>query len=174
MTKKTKKNDPTVWDDFYSELDGISSVKAGLASLPFKVYASDDYQARKKKTVVIGGLHRCVYAPFFVDPTPIILVLKAEPQYHTVLGLNLRYVPPRYRTALLDYIIKSNAIRIKAKKPILAEYQQLVRPFPWVARITRRYKLIALGVIENIPLVGWPSVAKESSKFSNVFKTDKQ
>lgn len=169
---KPKKKEPSVWDDFYTKIDGVSSVKAGLASLPLKVYASDDYQSKKKKSVVIGGLHRCVYAPFFVDFMPTILVMKAEPQYNTVLALNLRYIPPKLKTALLDYVLKSNAMRIRAKRPIIVDYGQLKRPFPWVSKIIRRYKLIALGIIENIPLIGWPSVAKESSKFSTIYKTN--
>jgi len=151
---------------FYDELpEGF--VYTGIGTLPYQIYKSDAYQKRKQKPLIIGGINRIVYSGFEQDPTPIILTMVHEPQYNTVLSINLRYLKPQQKKMLLEYILNKNKLRIKQKKPLLIpEWKLLKRRFPWLVNVIRRYKLTLIGVVETVPLIGWPSVMKESSPYS--------
>ena len=144
-------------------------VYTGFSQLPYQMYATKDYQKKKIKPLLIGGINRIVYSAFEHDPTPIILTLAYEPQYNTVLSLNLRYLKPTQKRMLLDYILKSNKLRIKQQKPlVIPEWKALKRKFPFVQLVVRRYKVISIGVIETPPLLAWPKIAEESSPYSYV------
>lgn len=153
---------------FYDFIDP-GFVYTGASQLPYQMYATQEYQKKKTKPLLIGGINRIVYSGFEQDPTPIILTLAYEPQYNTVLALNLRYLKPRQKKLLLEYILKTNKLRIKQQKPlVIPQWTVLKRKFPFVKLVIRRFKIITIGVIETPPLIAWPEIMKESSPFSYV------
>jgi len=156
-------------DQLYDKIE--STIKVGIGTLNVDLYHSKEYQKKKKKPLIIGNLARAVYAGFDTDPTPLILTFAFESKYNTVMAFNLRYVPTNIRRGVLDFILQSNKPRIKQRKPLLVDYRAVVKAFPQMYGAIRRYKIILLGVIESpIPLIGWPSVAKESSPFTSIHK----
>lgn len=156
------------WTGFYDDYKTTKQV--GIGTLDYKLYSSAKYQKKKKKALVLGGITKIVYAGFDNDPMPYVLSFAFESQYQTIMGFNLRYIPSTTRTQLLDFIVKSNATRIKKKKPIIIDPKQLIKKFPQLLGCIRRYKIALIGVIENTPLIGWPLIAKESSEFSQIYK----
>lgn len=157
--------------ELYTGLDDPKAMQdVGLGLVNPNIYATPEYQDKKIKTLIIGGLVDIVYAGFDVDPTPLIVTFGFETAYNTVLGMNLHYVPQQIRQAILKYIYDSNAARIRANQPLMINWQGLRRVVPEVQYITRRYKQVGIGVVETYPLVEWPEVVKQPSRFENHFR----
>lgn len=159
----------TVGADVAAQYDGYNSQEVGLG-LQTGMYATPQYARKKIQNLVLGGLSRITYAGWDTDRSPVILTLKFEPSYQTVLGLNIRYMPERLRRALLKYVLDTNAARIQSNQPMLIDYNSLKRSVPNIAGIVRRYKVLGVRVDETIPLVEWPNVVKEKSPHESVYR----
>lgn len=145
------------------------AVGAGLINP--NIYATPEYQEKKINSVIIGGISKVVYSAFDTDPMPTVLVVGFEPAYQTILGINLRYIPQRTRQAILKFVIDSNQARIRANQPLVIDWRSLSRVVPDVQYITRRYKVVLLGVRETVPLVEWPNIITERSPYENHYQT---
>lgn len=157
--------------DFESMYDGFDIKSVGPGTLDPSIYSDPNYAKKKVQRLVIGGISRISYAGFENDAVPLILVIGYVPQYNFVLGYNLRYAPYNVRKAMIEYVIKSNRVRIKKNMPIIIDYHTMKRVVPISAKIIRAYKLPLIRVIESpIPLNGWGIVIKESSKWNTHYK----
>lgn len=156
-------------EQIYDKLE--STINVGIGTLDYKLYSSKAYQKKKKSPLIIGNIARIVYSGFETDPTPTILTIAFESKYNTVIAFNLRYVPPKIRASVLDLVLKSNKANIANKKPLVVDYKEIIDAFPQMYGTIRRYKLVLIGVIESpIPLIGYPSVAKEKSPYTTIYK----
>lgn len=145
--------------------------EVGAGMLTPSLYSTPEYQEKKISSVIIGGISKIIYSSAFVDPTPTILTIAFEPAYQTIIGINLRYVPARTRQAILKFVMDSNQARIRANQPLVVDWGSLKNNVPDVQYITRRYKVVLVGVRETIPLVEWPNVITERSPYENHYQT---
>lgn len=159
------------WDDLYSNFE---PVKVGPGSLEPNIYATNNYARLKQDTLLIGGLSEILYLPFFVDKEPLLLSMKIEPQYNTVLGFNLRYVPQNIRIAMVNVVFETNQNRIRNDQSLFIDYNLMKRRVPESQYIVRRYKLPMLRVLGNIPLQDWTAVIAQTSGFENVWRQNQQ
>lgn len=155
--------------DLISMYSGFSQnqQEVGAGLIAPNIYATPDYAERKIRSIPIGGVSDIIYSAADYDPTPTVLVIAFEPAYQTIIGLNLRYVPQRDRQAILKFVIDSNRARILSNQPMLIDWASLSRAVPRVKYITRRYKIVLVGLRKTYPLVEWPNVVKESSPYES-------
>lgn len=155
--------------------DAYDSTRVGAGLINPDIYRTPGYSKKKIQTLILGGLSRIVYSAYEVSPMPLILSMGVEPQYNTVLGINLLYVPIRYRQAILKFVLDSNAARIRGNLPILVDYPSLKRAIPEVRYIVRRYKQVLIRVDETYPLVEWPNVIKKAENtYQNTYRLIKE
>lgn len=157
----------SVGKDYAEMYSGYDQQEVGLGLINPNIYASPEYQGKKVRNVVLGGLHRLVYAGMEHDPRPLYMPMIYEPRYNTLLGINYHYIPPQARKAAFKFILDSNVARIRSNQPIIVDYQNLKRAAPQVRGAVRRYKVVGIGGVQMIPLVEWPEVINESSGWEN-------
>lgn len=153
--------------------DGFDVTNIGAGLLNPDIYKTKGYSKKKIKKLLIGTLAECSYAGADHDHSPLIIPLGTEPQYGTIIALNLHYVPLQIRRNILKVILESNKARISANQPIMIDWQSLKRSVPEVQYITRRYKQVLLGYGADggsIPLAEWGEVIKERSKWESHYK----
>lgn len=162
----------TISPDLLSMYSGYDQnrqeVGAGLVNP--NIYSTPDYRDKKISSVVIGGISDIIYSAADHDPTPRLLAIAFEPAYQTVIGINLRYVPTKTRQNIMKFVLDSNVARIKANQPMMIDWHSLSRAVPEVKYITRRYKVVLIGVRETYPIVEWPEIVNESSPYQNHYK----
>ena len=156
--------------EYIDAYDGFDMQAVGIG-LQTGTYASPSYAKRKVQNLALGLISEIVYSGFFHDTNPKIIPLKFEPNFNTILAINLNYVPETYRRAILKFIIDSNQARIRDNQPILIDWHSLKRSVPVVQYITRRYKTTGIRIVEgNIPLSQWPDIIKGNNKWQNHYK----
>ena len=149
--------------------------QVGLGLINPNIYHSPEYQEKKINSIILGGISDCIYAGFDVDPQPLTMVFKFESAYNTVLGFNLRYIPPPIRKAFLKYVLDTNVARIQSNQPILVDYQSVARAIPEMKGTVRRYKIVGLRVNDatgmgTVPLVKWPELINLQSPFQSIYR----
>lgn len=149
--------------DYLDMYSGYDQQKVGLGLIQPNIFATPAYQKKKISNIVIGGISRVIYSGVEHDLKPLILTMAYEPQYSTILAYNLHYITPKFRQAILKFVLDSNVARIKTNQPIMVDYYAMKRMIPESQYIVRRYKVVGLNVRETIQLVEWPNVVKESS-----------
>lgn len=156
--------------DLLQMYSGYDQQAVGLG-LQTGAYATPDYAKKKIGSIVLGGVTKFTYGPFDTDMRPTALIMGYEPQYNTVIGINLRYGTPRIRQAILKFVLDANKTRIKSNTPLVISYDALKRAVPAVQYMVRRYKVIGIGAanLETVPLLEWPNVAKESTPFDGYY-----
>ena len=155
--------------DTYNAGDPVE-VGAGLSNP--NIYASDAYAQKKIKKILLGSLCEWSYGGAEHDRAPSVLVFSngMVPAYNVVMGINLNYVPPPIRRAIMKFVIESNAQRIRNDQPMIVTYDMLKNKFKEVRAITRMYKQILIGNPEVIPLSEWQRVARETGRWNNHYK----
>ena len=158
-------------DKKYLELyKGFGEQEAGPGTNP-DIFASQAFARRKIQTLYIGGLSSFIYAGAFVDDKPLGLIFRHEPQFNTVLGFNLNYLPIKLRKDVLRFVLESNQNRIKSQQQIIVSFDAVSRAVPEARNVVRRYKLQLMNVRETHPLVDFGEVVENSgTRFSNVFR----
>ena len=158
----------------YSNND-FAEIGAGI--LNPNIYSTPEYAASKTQVISpSGALATCVYGSFDIDPNPVILTIKQEFQYNTILALNIRYMDTSTRKALFKYVIDSNRARIQSQQTLLVTYDALARKFSNVVPyVTRRYKQQILRVNDStdkgiVPLVEWPNMVNINSPFEGKYR----
>lgn len=159
-----------VTKDLLDMYDGYNMTKVGLGMQEPNIYATVPYQKKKIQNMVLGGISEIVYSGYDLDMRPVVLIMGFEPQYNTVIGLNLRYVPPMYRRKIMKYVLDANAARIKGNTPIIINYDSLKRLVPQVQGIVRRYKIIGIRVEKTYQLNEWPEILRIKSPHESVYK----
>lgn len=159
---------PAVQKDVLDLYTGYDKQKVGIGLLS-GAYATPEYEKKKIKTMMIGAITECVYSGMELDPKPAVLALGFEPRYNTIIGLNLNYIPPKIKRAVLKYILDANAARIASNQPLLINYDSLKRAVPQVTAIVRRYKNFGIRPIETYQLAEWPEFAKKRSRYETVY-----
>ena len=161
----------------YAGYNNDDLAKIGAGVLNPNIYATPEYA--ESKTQVIspsGALATCVYGSFDLDPNPVILTIKQEFQYNTILAVNIRYMDIPTRKALFKFVIDSNRARIQSQQTLLVTYDSLARKFSNVVPyVTRRYKQQILRVNDStdkgiVPLVEWPNMVDLKSPFEGKYK----
>lgn len=160
--------------DYLDMYSGYNHQSVGLGMIEPNAYASKAYQKTKIKSMLIGGISRIIYAGMEHDREPLVLAMKYIPQYNVVLGYNLHYCPQKLRQAILKYVLDSNVARIKSNQPIIVDYNALKRAIPDSQYIVRMYKVVGINVLETIPLMEWPEVVKDKTKWSNHYQMIKE
>ena len=159
-----------VGPELIQSYDGFDVTKVGAGSDP-DMYATQAYAKKKIQTLLIGGLSKIIYSGFDHQPDPLFMPLYLEPQYNVVTGLNLAYVPIQARKKIVEFVLKSNAARIKSNAPMLTDWQALKRAVPLVQYITRRYKVTLIRVQETFPLMEWDkAIVDEGTKWQTHYK----
>jgi hypothetical protein len=170
ITSNFNKDVAAVYDGFKENRQ-----KVGLGLINPNIYATPDYQEKKISNIIVGGISDCIYSGFERDPTPLILTFAFESAYNTILGFNIRYIPPPIRKALLKYVIDTNVVRIQSNQPMLIDYHSTVRAIPEVRGIVRRYKIVGLRVnnatgMGTVPLIEWPNLINLQSPVQHIYK----
>ena len=160
--------------DYLDMYSGFDQQQVGLGLIQPNIYATPQYQARKIQNLVIGGISEIVYSGMEHDRSPVVLTMRYESPYNTVLAYNLNYCPQRIRQAILKFVLDANAARIKSNQPIIVDYHALKRAIPDSQYIVRRYKVVGINVRETIPLVEWPEVVKRSSGWEQHYQQFKR
>lgn len=160
--------------DLLDMYDGYDMTKVGLGMQDPNIYATRNYQKKKIQSMVLGGISDISYSGYEHDRTPLVLVMAFEPQYNTVIGLNLRYIPSLIRKKVLKYVLQANAARIKGNTPIIINYESLKKLVPQVQGIVRRYKIIGIRVEKTYQLNEWPDTLAIKSPFENFYKMSKK
>jgi hypothetical protein len=157
----------SISQDFIDMYDGFDSTTVGIGMQNPNIYATPEYQKKKIQKLVIGGISKIVYSGYENDLTPMCLALGVEPRYNTIIGLNLRYVPPKIRQNVMKYVLSANAARIRANQPLMINLDSLRRLIPQINGAIRRYKIVGIRVVETYKLTDWPSLITENSPFEN-------
>lgn len=155
------------WGDLY---DGFNMRTVGIGLSNPNIYASDDYAKKKTQQLVMGGLSELVYSGFEHDMKPMVLSFRYEPQYNTVMGFNLNYIPQAYRQAILKVALESNIPNLRQNRPLQISYDVIRQAVPEAAGIVRRYKNTGIRVLGNIPLNQWPVAIKGSRQWQNMYR----
>lgn len=163
-------------DQLYRGYDGdLAQIGAGI--LNPGIYATPEYAERKVENLnPSGALATCIYAGFDNDPNPVIMTLKQEFQYNTILAINIRYMNPATRKAMFKIILDSNRARINSQSSLIISYEMLARAMPNVIPyVVRRYKQQLLRVNNStdkgvVPLVEWPEMIDINSPFENFYQ----
>ena len=155
------------WAEVY---DGYDEREVGIGLSSPNIYASDEYAKKKTQELLIGGMAEIIYSGFDHDMNPLVLSMAYEPNYNTILALNLNYVPQNHRQAIIKFIFDSNRTRIKNNEPIIIDYHALKRSVPSVQGIVRRYKNVGIRVVGNVPLVEWPKAITRQSRWTQMYK----
>lgn len=164
-------------DDYSKLYTGYQENRAtlGAGMLHPRIYSTPAYARTKIDHLVIGGISDCIYGSFITDPQPLILALGLEPQYNTIIGLNLRYVPAEVRQGIIKFVLDTNQARIISNQPLVVDWRLLAKAFPqYVPYITRRYKQQLLRVNNQtgkgvVPLLEWPELVNINSPFETQF-----
>lgn len=155
------------WLDLY---DGFDAKEVGIGLTTPNIYASAQYAKKKTGKVIMGGVTDIIYTGFEHDHNPLIMAMGYEPQYNTLMALNLHYVPENHRRAIIKWILMSNMTRLKSNNPILIDYHRLKKAIPSVEGIVRRYKLVGIRVVGAVPIKDWPRAIKQPSPWQNMYK----
>lgn len=134
-------------------------------------YANRSYANKKTTDIVIGTINRLLYLGYEVDREPLVLVSWFNASYQVIEGVNVNYLPVAIRRRLLDYVKRTNRLRIKSGKPIMIDYHQLKTAIPEIQGAWRRYKLLATRNEEIVKFADWDKVITESTKYQNHYKT---
>jgi hypothetical protein len=160
----------SIGKEYLDSYEGYDSKQVGIGLSNPNIYKTPGYDKKKIQSLAIGLLSEAVYSGFDHDPTPLVLPIKYESQYNTILALNLHYVPQKYRQAIMKFVLESNASRIRNNQSILVDYNSLKRAIPVAQFIIRRYKQTGLRVVETYQLNEIPNAIKGSSRFDNHYK----
>lgn len=155
--------------DYLDAYDGYDQQAVGLGLLDPNIYASPAYQKKKINNLAIGLISSISYGGAEHDPSPDVLVIGYEVAYNTVIGFSLRYATPKIRTAIMKFVLDSNAARIKGNQPIMIDYHSLKRAVPDCQYIVRRYKVVGISIKETYPLLEWPKLAKKTTPFDGFY-----
>ena len=139
----------------YDGYTGFDFKEVGISSIKPNQYASKTYQKKKADRIIFGTIQEIQYSGTEHDLQPLILPIGFEVAYGTLLAINLNYVPVETRKHILNYILKTNHLRIRKQKPIVVDYKILKKKFKSVPLIIRRYKTIGIRVVEQFPIVEW-------------------
>lgn len=153
---------------------GYDQQAVGLGIINPNIYATPEYARKKVGNLVLGGISEIVYSGFEHDREPMFLCAGYIQQYNAVVGYNLHYCPPKMRSAILKFVLDSNAARIRSNQPIMIDYHALKRAIPDSQYIYRMLKIVGIRVIETIPLVEWPEVVKDRSKWEGHYRMIKE
>lgn len=156
------------WAEMY---DGFDMQQVGIGLTNPNIYANSDYAKRKQQMLVLGGVAEIVYSGFEHDKNPLILSMEYESQYATILALNLHYCPQAYRQAILKTLLASNNANLKRNLPLIANYQILKQNVPAVEGIVRRYKVVGIRVVGNIPIIDWAKAIKGVNRWQNMYRS---
>lgn len=156
--------------DLLDMYDGFDSTKVGIGMMNPNIYATQAYQKKKIQNMIIGGVSDVIYSGHEHDRFPKILTVAYEPQYNTVIGVNLNYLPPDYRKNVLKFILETNKARIKSNVPLVINFDSLRKIVPQVNGAIRRYKVVGIRVNKTYQLNEWPEIVNESSKWQNHWK----
>lgn len=155
------------WQNLYHGFS-YQSVGIGLASP--NIYATPAYAKKKQQHLVLGGIADISYAGFEHDREPLILSIKYEPQYNTILAYNLHYIPEMYRKAMLKLIFTMNKPRLQQNLPMYIDYDIIKQKIPVSENIVRRYKIIGIRNVDNVMLMNWPRVIAGNNKWQYWYK----
>ena len=156
--------------DLYANYTGFDAVKVGAGLANPDIYATKAYSKTKVKDLLLGVLAKVNYIAHQYDPQPLILPIKHESAYNTILAMNLHYVGLRQRTNILKVLLDANNARIKSNLPIMVDIETITRMIPESKYIIRRYKQILIGMGQDggsIPLTEWENVIQEKSKWES-------
>lgn len=156
--------------DFLPLYKGFDTTTVGLGAIDPNIYSDKKYQQKKKQQILIGGLSELVYSGFEHDMKPKVIVMGYEPQYNTVIGINLNYGPEKVRHAIIKLIFRSNKLRIKQQKPLIIDYKMLEKVVPQVKGMIRRYKVVGIKVLNSYPLNEWETKTKGASKWQAMYR----
>ena len=159
----------SVASEYLAAYDGYNQQAVGLGLIDPNIYASPEYQKKKINNLAIGLLSSIRYAGFEHDPNPDVIPIMYETAYNTVIGFSLRYATPKLRTAVMKYILDTNAARIKSNLPILIDYRSIKRAIPDCQYLVRRYKVTGIAIKETYPLSEWPAIAKKATPFDGFY-----
>lgn len=134
------------------------------------IFHSKSYAKKKIDKVLIGGLQSIRYAGFEHDPEPLLLALKYEAQYNTVIGLNLHYIPVNSRKKLIKTYLNANMARVKSQQPLLVNWDDLVSSVPEIEGAIRRYKVVGIRVVDSYPILDWDEAIKGRGQWANWHK----
>lgn len=165
-----------VGDELLAAYDGYDSSRVG-PGLQTDLYRSPAYAKKKIKIILLGTITEFSYGGHDHDSFPLAIPFRVEGAYNTLLSINLNYLPYKARKAVVDYILKSNAARIKSNLPIIVDYDSLKRVVPPVQYVIRRYKqvLVSLGADGgSLPLTEWYDAIKKDSKWNNHWQAIKE
>lgn len=150
----------------YGETD---TMKVGVGT-DEKNYSNKAYAKKKTTDIMMGTINRLSYLGYELDKEPLVLVSWYNPAYNVIEGVNINYLPVAIRRNLVKYVKKTNALRIKAGKPLLIDYHDLKKAIPEIQGAWRRYKVIATKGEQIVRLDEWESVLTESTKYKNHYK----
>lgn len=165
---------PSVLEPVDSELaelySGWNRADVGLGLIRPNIYASDEYRQTKVQNILVGTVSLIVYAGFEHDSTPLVLTIGRISAYNVILGLNLHYVPPDIRRAIIKYHIESNVNNIENNLPMKVDYEGMSKAIPEAEAITRMYKQVGVNVIETYRIVDLPQIIQKPSAFQNHYR----
>jgi hypothetical protein len=164
-----------VGDELLDLYKGFDSTLVGPGTISPDIYKTPGYSKKKIQTLMIGNLTKIFYGGYEHQRDPLIIPFRIEPAYNTVLGIQLGYCPLEMRESVINFILKSNAARIKSNLPMIIDYDSLKRAIPAIKYITRRYKTVLIRVEESVPLVEWDrAIREEGTKWQNHWKDIKE
>lgn len=163
--------------DFAAIYQGFPTKDVGLGTIEPNIYATKSYQKKKIDKILIGGLQSIKYAAFEHDPEPLILALKYEPQYNTIIAWNLHYLPVDMRKAVLEIFLRSNEMRIRQRQPLLVDdalIDQLNSRVKGLKNCIRRYKVAGIKVLNQYTLLEWETAVEVKGRWSNWYAEKNQ
>lgn len=155
------------WAQLY---DGFDMQQVGIGLSNPNIYASANYAKLKQQELVLGGLATIFYAGFEHDREPLTLSMHYESQYNDVLAINLHYAPQPVRQAILKTLLASNIANLRQNLPLIADYRVLKNNVPAVEGMTRRYKVVGIRVVGNIPIMDWSKAIRGPSRWQNMYR----
>jgi hypothetical protein len=133
----------------------------------------EEYQNQKKHWHIGGmkmfNMYIFKYNFFKHDMTPLVLPFGYEPQHHTYQAINLHYLHPEVRLAVLETLDFMKLINPDTKE-VVFDYEMLKHLFKDTSICLRRYKAEGVSVLRYIPLEDfidrhWQSPGAMSSTF---------
>lgn len=158
------------FQEYIDLYDGYDSKTVGLGGIDPNIYYSKRYAKKKQQKILIGALQRIIYSGFEHDVQPLIIPMRYEAAYGTMLCYNLHYIPIRFRKIMIKLILDQNKARIKKNQPLFIDYYYLKRVFPVTSLIVRRYKVVGMRVVDRYKLSEWDSVINEPSKWASHYR----
>ena len=157
--------------EYLKVYDNFEPQEVGLAAINPNIYATERYREKKIDKILIGSLSSIMYTQFEHDPRPLIYVIEYEPEYKTILAVNLHYIPMRYRKRFLQVLLRYNKSNIKQKRPLEFDYRRIIRAVPPVYGAIRRYKIFGVRLLQGYKMNKWINVVSNSSlRFQNLYR----